>query len=95
MKCSCEECRGDGTITCPECDGQGTVEGSIEIISLRPNLKNFDDLMEVQRDAKRVIRQAERLKSLIPHRSDSYEAQLKATLFVINAEADAIAAKNK
>ena len=52
---------------------------------------HFAELKELQEDAERVIRQATELSKLTPARSDSYAAQLKATLFVINAEADAVA----
>jgi hypothetical protein len=56
-------------------------------------MHNYEELIELQKDARRVIRQAERLKIMNPNRSDSYEAQLKATLFVIDGQADAAAKK--
>lgn len=88
MRCQCEECGGDGTITCPECDGEGFQSGDIQNITIRRSVEHYDELIELQCDAKRVIEQAERLKIIKPHRSASYEAQLKATLFVINEQAD-------
>lgn len=91
MKCECRECRGSGEIPCPECDGQGTYEGSIETITLEKTVKNYDELAEIQRDAKRVIRQAAQLKAMKPERAESYDAQLKTTLFVINGQAEAAA----
>jgi hypothetical protein len=91
MKCTCKECNGNGEIPCPECDGQGTYEVSIETITLEKTVKNYDELSEIQKDAKRVIRQAAKLKELNPARGDSYDAQLKATLFVINGQAEAAA----
>ena len=93
MRCVCEECRGDGTITCPECDGVGGINGDIQNITLYRNIKNYNELVEIQKDARRVVKQAERLKIINPRRSESYEAQLKATLLVINAEADKAAKK--
>jgi DnaJ-class molecular chaperone len=93
MKIVCEECRGTGTVTCPECDGQGTYEGGIEEITLVSNMHNYEELNELQKDASRVIRQAARLKELNPGRAESYAAQLKATLFVINGQAETAANK--
>lgn len=88
MKCECEECEGTGEIECPECEGQGTFEGSIETIYLEKSVNNYEELSELQKDAKRVIRQAAQLKQMNPARAESYDAQLKATLAVINQEAD-------
>lgn len=89
MKCECRECSGSGEIPCLECDGQGTYECSIENITLEKTVKNYDELTEIQKDAKRVIRQAMQLKAMNPARAESYDAQLKATLFVINGQAEA------
>ena len=94
MKCQCEECRGRGTIECPECNGRGEWDGSIENITLEKSMHNYDELLELQRDAKRVIRQAQRLTELNPQRGDSYSEQLKGCLFVINGQAEK-AAKRK
>lgn len=93
MKCTCEECNGSGTIPCPECDGKGDYSGSIERIQLERGMHNYDELVALQKDAKRVISQAERLKALNPQRADSYAAQLSATLFVINGQAEEAAKK--
>lgn len=90
MKCYCDECGGTGQINCPECEGQGEQEGDIADIKLERNMKHYDDLIECQKDARRVIKQAERLTQINPNRMKSYEAQLSATLFIINAEADKI-----
>ena len=51
MKCKCEECRGEGTITCPQCNGQGTYAGSIETITLLSTMRNYAELKELQKDA--------------------------------------------
>jgi RecJ-like exonuclease len=88
MKCQCEECQGRGTITCPECNGRGELDCSIEIIALKKSMHNYDELLELQRDAMRVIRQAQRLAELNPQRSESYYEQLKGCLFVINSQAE-------
>jgi hypothetical protein len=93
MKCQCEECYGTGTITCPDCNGQGEYEGQIENINLVPTMHNYTELKALQGDANRVIRQATRLKELNPARAKSYICQLKATLWNINAQAEAVASK--
>ena len=56
-------------------------------------MHNYEELKQLQRDASRVIRQAARLKELNPTRADSYQDQLKAALFVINGQAEAVASK--
>ena len=88
MKCQCEKCRGRGTIECPDCHGRGEWECSIERCTLEKSMPNYDELMELQRDANRVILQAQRLTELNPQRGDSYSEQLKGCLFVINGQAE-------
>jgi hypothetical protein len=94
FKCECESCGGTGEITCPECDGGGTYYGDIETFRLERNMHNYDELLELQKDAKRVIRQSQRLIEMKPDRTASYQAQLKATLSIINSQAER-AAKRK
>lgn len=93
MKCTCEECRGEGQIPCPECDGQGTYDGPIEKIQLISTMHNYQELRALQKDAGRAIRQAAQLKKLNPARADSYQAQLDGTLVVINGLAEKAAKK--
>ena len=88
MRIECEQCRGDGEIPCPECNGSGGLHGDIESMRLNRSMKNYAELRECQKDAQRVIGQAERLKQLRPSRASSYDAQLTATLSVINREAE-------
>lgn len=95
MRCDCKECGGTGEVTCPECNGHGHVDGAIEDIRLERNLESYDELLELQKDAKRVIRQADVLKKLRPRHAASYEAQLDATLEVINAQARAVAERKQ
>ncbi len=54
-------------------------------------MKNYFELVELQKDAKRVIRQAARLIEINPTRKTSYAEQLKGCLFVINGQADKLA----
>ena len=93
MKTHCDYCGGSGRVACDDCDGQG--EREIDIVTMKIDRwsKNYDELIEIQKDAKRVIKQAERLKELRPSRSVSYDEQLRATLFVINAQAEEAAKK--
>lgn len=94
MKCYCGNCHGSGEVVCPECDGEGTYEGDIQDVKLERSMENYDDLIEFQKDANRVIKQARRLSEMKPERAESYAAQLRATLFVINAQADRVAKEN-
>ena len=95
MKCSCSSCGGTGQIQCPECGGDGMEEKSIERVALRKNDKHYDELMELQGDATRVIDQAMRLNVLKPERSKSYNEQLRGCLAVINRQADLLKEKSK
>lgn len=93
MKCDCKRCDGMGEIECPECDGSGEFDDSIETVRLHKTMKGYEELVELQKDARRVRRQAERLIELNPARSGSYNEQLVATLAVINSQADSEIAK--
>jgi len=88
MKCECKECYGTGKVTCEECNGDGSIKVTIENLMLRKGMKNEDELRELKNDFHRVTRQAEALTKLQPERASSYQAQLKACLSVIEAEAE-------
>jgi hypothetical protein len=51
-------------------------------------MHGYEELVELQKDAKRVISQAARLKEINPARAASYDSQLRGTLFVINGLAE-------
>ena len=92
LKCLCPNCRGSGKITCDECDGEGAVFcHSIETARLDETDPKYADLIEFQRDARRVISQTKQLKVMNPARSESYDAQLNATLAEINKQAETVA----
>jgi len=93
MKCSCLYCGGTGQVTCDECNGEGELDGDLATMKLDRHLNNYEELVELQKDAQRVIKQAERLKELRPHRSESYGEQLRATLLNINEQAERAAQK--
>ena len=88
MKCNCERCEGNGQITCLDCDGQGTVDQGIEFVDLKPQMTGYAELVELQKDARRVRRQAEQLIAANPARRDSYAAQLESCLKEIDAQAN-------
>ena len=92
MKCDCPHCNGTGSIRCPDCGGNGALYIGIEKVDLhlhRKN-KNHTELVELQGDAKRVIRQAAELTELKPNYAESYKRQLGATLAKINLQATAL-----
>lgn len=95
MHCTCTECNGEGVveIECSECLGAGAIDEPIEQSNLFPSINNYQEVFELQRDAKRVISQADQLKKLRPDRAESYDAQLKAMLFIIDAQATEAAKK--
>ena len=88
MKFTCDECNGSGHISCPGCDGDGTVKGGIDKVRLLSGMPHYDELKELQSDARRVIRQAARLKELNPKYAKNYDEQLKATLDTIECQAE-------
>jgi hypothetical protein len=57
-------------------------------MTLESSMHNYEELVQLQADAKRCIRQAERLKELNPSRAGSYSEQLLGCLSVINKQAD-------
>jgi hypothetical protein len=75
-------------ITCPECGGSGEWDCGIECIPLKPGMPNYQELLELQTDAQRVIRQAKRLMELNPRHSDAYAKQLNGCLAEINKVAE-------
>ena len=88
MRCTCKECHGTGKTTCYECDGLGETGKNIEETILDPRFhKNYSELVELQRDAKRCIKQAAELCEVNPSRKQSYNEQLKGCLEIINQQA--------
>jgi hypothetical protein len=89
MNHKCETC--DGTGECPECQGSGKIQGlPIEQMRLDKWEKHYEELKELQADAKRVIRQAEELTALKPDRADLYRGQLAVCLLKINRQAEKV-----
>lgn len=90
MKCTCSTCNGSGRVQCYDCDGSGYDEISIRYKKLSCLDKHFEELSELQKDAKRIASQADRLKLLRPNRAKSYERQYEVTLAEIDRQADEI-----
>ncbi len=86
----CECCHGDGVVECLDCNGLGTIGTFIQDAKLDTEGKHYKELLALQRDAHRVIRQARELSELVPTRVTSYHNQLVATLKEINRQADAL-----
>ena len=56
-------------------------------------MHNYEELIALKRDAAWVRKQAEELKRLNPTRTESYDAQMNATLETINRLAEKAAKK--
>lgn len=93
MKCTCQECQGRGRIECPECDGTGEVRSAIERAELDSSMTGYAELVELQKDARRCIKQAEELSKLNPTRAAAYNEQLVATLGTIDRQAETVSKK--
>ena len=90
MKCKCKNCQGSGQVDCNQCDGTGVSEDSIEKAVLNKNMENYDELKELQADARRVIGQATELSKINPGRAGAYADQLKGCLFIINGQVERV-----
>jgi len=90
MMCECERCDGLGQVECPKCGGDAEQYECISTTKLSPYHPDFEELNELQKDAKRCERDMRRLIDLKPARADSYKQQLRAVLNVLNEEADRI-----
>ncbi len=88
MKCTCENCDGDGVVECDDCNGKGKTEMPIQNAILDHLHPKYDELLELQKDAKRAIKQCNELKDMRPDRIDSFNQQLVVTLTEINRQAD-------
>lgn len=73
---------------CLECGGNGSYIGNIESVNLKKFMRNYDELLDLQKDAKRVIKQAAQLCEMKPERGECYNEQLRVTLLVINRQAE-------
>lgn len=99
MKCECKECNGYGKVRCEECNGKGheELDERIHAIGLDGYATDHADsveLLELAKDAKRILRQTDELCRLIPARADSYVEQFKGALNTIEQLADAIRNKH-
>ena len=88
MKCQCETCEGKGVLICDDCNGKGENDYAIQVAPLDESHPKYDELLQLQSDANRVIAQCEELKKMRPDRIDSFNQQLESTLKEINRQAD-------
>lgn len=93
MKCTCQECQGRGRIECPECAGTGEVRSTIERVALDSAMTGYAELVELQKDARRCIKQAEELRKVNPARAAAYDEQLVAALSTIDRQAETVSKK--
>jgi RecJ-like exonuclease len=93
MKCTCNNCKGKGTIVidCPECDGDGENEFSLEHFSLEQIEKyHSPELLGLKEDLIRAQKQARTLSEWKPESAASYANQLVATVDEINRQANIV-----
>ncbi len=80
-------------VECDQCDGTGEFTGGIADIKLDKSLDNYEELAELQKDAKRVIKQANTLAEINPARRGSYLDQLKGCLDSIDRQVEKLTEK--
>jgi hypothetical protein len=88
MKNHCETCDGTGTVDddqsagteCLICEGAGMAETCISRIKIGANLRNRDELLALQRDARRVISDCGKMLVCNPPHWRSYVSQLEKTI---------------
>lgn len=88
MKYTCSSCNGSGRVTCPACDGECVHRTCIDRITIPRNDPCYDQLLELQADAKRVIRQCAELKELRPQFAAKYDEQRVAVLDQLERQAE-------
>jgi len=85
MKCTCEECRGEGKFPARNVTARETYDGPIEKIQLHQHhAQTIKNCARFKRRWPRHPARLPQLKKLNPARADSYQAQLDGTLVVIN-----------
>lgn len=90
MNCTCKNCQGTGEVPCFECHGDGYYEITIENATLDKDMPHYQELLDLQADARAARTATARLKELNFFAVESYEAQFKTTLASINRQADAL-----
>jgi hypothetical protein len=90
MRYHCETCYGTGiidddqddgaTADCSICEGTGMAETCISLIKIGANLRHRDDLLALQRDARRVISECGKMLVCNPPHWKSYVLQLAKTI---------------
>ena len=96
MKCECTKCHGTGyrPVECPDCDGEGSNNIPIERAPLDLSDEHYPALLQIQQDARHLIKQSAELANLKPHRADSYARQTAACLAILDHEAQALKTKS-
>jgi DnaJ-class molecular chaperone len=88
MRYYCETCDGTGTVDddesvgseCSICEGSGMAEICISRIKIGADLRHRDELLALQRDARRVISDCGKMLVCNPPHWKSYVSQLEKTI---------------
>jgi DnaJ-class molecular chaperone len=87
MKCTCNACGGRGYIPCEECNGDGAREHSFLAFTIGAETPNREEVIECQRAARQVSKQADALSEIFPHNRSKYETEMKEVISQLETEA--------
>lgn len=88
IKCTCEECGGEGRVPCAECGGSGQRNHTIDSLPVSEGHPKFAELSALKDDAERVRKQCGQLEAMNPARTTSYREQLSVALAEISRQAE-------
>ena len=91
MKLTCNECGGSGRVECPCCNGEGQRNRRIDLITIPKDDPCYDELIELQKDANRVIAQCKELKVMNPQFALKYDEQMNDVLNDLDKQAEKVA----
>lgn len=95
MKLACHECGGSGRVTCPTCAGRCVATRRLDLITIPKDDPCHDELVVLQKDAKRVVAQCAELKQINPQFAAKYDEQMVAVLDDLDRQAEKVVHDNQ